>query len=129
MLGGGSVAVSRKAASKGPKVVSIFDGYPASLIQEVCGVSKVTANLWKRGKRVPSKRAVRLFRLHVQGRVMPRSWDGWFFNEKNGEIVSPEGWCFDPGRLRALEILCRNGELRRSNPELWDSVKGLLGGG
>ena len=66
---------------------------------------------------------------HVQGRVMPRSWDGWRFNEKSGEIISPEGWCFDPGRLRALEILCRNGELRRSNPELWDSVKGLLSGG
>lgn len=120
--------MSRKVPPKRAKVVTIFAGYPASFIQEVCGVSKVTANLWKRGERVPSQRAVRLFRLHAQGRVVPRSWDGWRFNDKTGELVSPEGWRFDAGRLRALEILCRNGELRRSNPELWDSVKGLLSG-
>ncbi|MBL8202439.1 MAG: hypothetical protein JNK40_15850 [Chromatiales bacterium] len=110
------------------KVVSIFAGYPSSLIQEVCGVSKVTACLWKKGRRVPSKRAVRLFRLHVQGQIVPRTWNGWRFHEKTGELVSPEGWTFHPGRIRALEILCRNGELRRLDPALWDSVKNLLAG-
>ena len=118
--------MSRKLPDR--TVVSIFAGYPSSLIQEVCGVSKVTACLWIKGQRTPSRRAVRLFRLHVQGQIVPRRWQGWRFHEKTGELVSPDGWTFHPGRIQALEILCRNGELRRSDPVLWDSVRNLLAG-
>lgn len=118
--------MKRKRSVSAPKVLSIFAGYPTSFIQAVCGVSKVTACLWKKGQRTPSRRAVRLFRLHTQGQVMPRTWEGWRFNERSGELVSPDGWTFQPGRLIALEILCRNGEFRRASPLLWESVTANL---
>lgn len=93
-------------------VSSIFSGYPTAVIMQWCGVSRVTACLWKRGERMPSKRAVRMFFLHSQGQVVPRTWAGWRFNEKTGDLVSPEGWTFNPGRIRAYEIMNRNAAFR-----------------
>lgn len=47
-IGRGSEPVNRKPKSTS-SVTTIFEGYPTSLIQEVCSVSKVTACLWKKG--------------------------------------------------------------------------------
>jgi hypothetical protein len=120
--------VTTKQSASAAKVDPIFYGYPAFVIQEVCMVSKVTACAWKTGKRKPSKRALRLFELFAQGRVVPKQWGGWFFNSKTGELVSPDGWAFDPGRIRAMEVLFRNGELRRDNPMLYDGLATVIDG-
>jgi hypothetical protein len=93
-------------------VTSIFSGYPTDAIMQWCGVSRVTACLWKRGERMPSRRAVRLFLLNAHGQVIPAPWKGWFFHPKTGELVSPEGWAFSPGRILAYELLNRNGIFR-----------------
>jgi hypothetical protein len=120
--------VTEKNSSANPRPHPIFYGYPAFVIEEVCMVSKVTACAWKAGKRKPSKRALRLFELFAQGRVVPKQWDGWRFNSKTGELVSPDGWAFDPGRIRAMEVLFRNGELRRDNPMLYDGLATVIDG-
>lgn len=45
-------------------VHSIFYSFPAHVIARWCGVSPVTASLWKQNKRKPSRQALRLFALH-----------------------------------------------------------------
>lgn len=109
-----------KPAKPAPQasLTTIFSGYPPKLIAQWCGVSYNTASMWKRGERIPSRRAVRLFLIHSRGEVMPSSWKGWRFHEKTGELVSPDGAAFSPGRLVAYEFLNRNGEFREGYKRL-----------
>lgn len=107
-------------------LTSIFSGYPAKSIMQWCGVSESTANLWKRGLRSPSRRAVRLFLLHSGGQVIPAPWKGWFFHAKTGDLVSPDGWQYSPSRLLAYEILNRNGEFRQGYDKLPSDILATL---
>lgn len=100
-------------------VVSIFQGYPVQLLQKWCLVTYQTAMHWKRGTRPPSRLAVKMFRLHSQGQIVTPLFDGWRFNEKTGEFVSSEGWSFSPGRIRAYEIMQRNGVFRHALGEAY----------
>lgn len=84
-----------------------------------CQVTRQTACHWKRGTRPPSRLAVKIFRLYSQGQVVPLSFGGWHFNEKSGELVSPEGWSFSAGRIRAYEIMQRNGVFRHALGETY----------
>jgi len=71
---------------------------------EWCGVSKATAAAWKKGTRKPSRRAVRLFSLFAQQKVLPDEFEGWKFN-RAGDLVTPEGSALTQGMIRAIPLL------------------------
>ncbi|ODU74734.1 MAG: hypothetical protein BGP10_01785 [Rhodanobacter sp. 68-29] len=65
------------------------------------GVSVRTVQHWDTGRcRVPWS-AVRLLRLHRLGDVgaLHDRWAGWIVNSRTGELISPSGYSFQPGRL------------------------------
>jgi len=54
-----------------------FYGYPAELIAEWCCVSVQSAEHYKAGRRKPSNRVLKLFRLHRDGKVLGDAWEDY----------------------------------------------------
>jgi hypothetical protein len=97
--------MSKQQTGLNGRVNSIFYGYSTHNIINWCGVSKVTANLWKKGQRKPSKRAVKLFRIHALGKVLTGEFKDWMINRKSGYLVAPNGREWRPGDIEALPYL------------------------
>lgn len=57
--------------------LSLFDGYPVELVQRWCMVGKKTAERYKNGTLLPSRRSVYLFNLHRNQKILGPEWDGW----------------------------------------------------
>ena len=102
---------------------SIFYGYSTQLIIRWCGVSKVTAGAWKNGSRRPSSRAVKLFLLYRFGQVISQVFNGWMFNDKSGNIVTPTGREFSPGDIESIPLLYQEiSELKSETRQLQEEV-------
>lgn len=67
-------------SAKSDNFSSLFDGHAPSVIASWCMVTEKTARDWINGRKRPSRRAVRLFQLHAQGRILGKSWRGWIVN-------------------------------------------------
>lgn len=76
-----------------------------------CAVSIDTARRWKRHGRLPlgMHRLLELTRLGELGAIA-RAFAGWRLDARHGELVSPEGWRFSPGEIRAIPF--RYGQIR-----------------
>lgn len=72
--GSRSPSISGVAGVRSDRSVSIFDGYPAEVIAQWCGVSVATACAWKRGAAKPGRPALRLFTLFREGKVLGAEW-------------------------------------------------------
>jgi hypothetical protein len=77
-------------------------GVPVALIAEWLSVSTAVAAKYKSGCRVPSPAAVELFKLKLEGRVVPDEWQGFCF--RGGRLWDPSGKAFNHGHLRAYEL-------------------------
>jgi hypothetical protein len=75
---------------------------PVALIAEWLSVSTSVATQYKNGKRVPSPAAFELFKLKLEGRVVPDEWEGFCF--RGGRLWDPSGKPFNHGHLRAYEL-------------------------
>lgn len=91
------------------------------LSREACakllGVSVRTIRHWDAGRnRVPWS-VVRLLRLRRLGDVgaLHDAWAGWVLNERTAELVSPNGYSFQPGKLQAWPILCEQARFWRQD--------------
>lgn len=81
----------------------LFFGYQVEEIVRVCVVSKATAQHFKRGTRLPSPQAQRLWWLHVHGRILGPDWDG--FRVHRNELVDPDGLVYSAGEIASIPIL------------------------
>jgi hypothetical protein len=81
------------------------------------GVSVRTVRHWDSGRnRVPWS-AVRLLRLRRLGDMgaLHDAWAGWRLNERTAELVSPNGYSFQPGKLQIWPILCEQARFWRDD--------------
>ena len=84
--------------------------------QQWCVVSKQTAYMNKRGYRLPSKQAAKLFLMHARGKALSSEWRDW--SVKGGILVDPEGQETTQGQLRAYALVWQlASELSRKDPE------------
>ncbi len=104
---------------------TVFRGYPAELVAELCGVSVDTAKRWKSGECAPSRPALRLFELHRKYKILSSpAWDGWEI--KGGVLVDPEGNETTQGQLRAYYFVYQLvAELAKDSPEAWERLQEL----
>jgi Phage protein len=77
-------------------------GIPIALIAEWCCVSSSVASKYKSGARIPSPAACELFKLKLEGRIVPDEWSGFCF--RRGALFGPDGKAFTHGHLRAYEL-------------------------
>ena len=77
--------------------LSPFYGYPATEIAAWCGVSVGTAEHWKKGRRSPSRSALRLFRLYRDGKVLDDNWED--YKVVDGALYGPDGRPIRPSHL------------------------------
>jgi hypothetical protein len=77
-------------------------GVPIALIAEWCCVSTAVASKYKCGARVPSPATCELFKLKLEGRIMPDEWSGFCF--RGGALFGPDCKAFTHGHLRAYEL-------------------------
>jgi hypothetical protein len=77
-------------------------GVPVALIVDWLSVSPAVAAKYKSGARAPSPAAVELFKLKLEGRVVPDQWEGFCF--RDGRLWDPSGKAFSHGHLRAYEL-------------------------
>lgn len=84
-------------------VSSFFYGYSAQQIAEWCGTSLKTAQLYKAGRRKPSRQALRLFSLFRDGRVLSGVWRDCCV--RGDRLVDPEDQSVTLGQLRAYWIV------------------------
>jgi Putative ATPase subunit of terminase (gpP-like) len=104
---------------------SVFQGYPAELIAQWCGVDPATAALWKQNKRKASRQALRLFTLHRDGRILGDAWRGWAV--RDGQIFDPDGNGTTEPQLRGYWIMMQYAaELARRDPQEQDRFFALL---
>jgi hypothetical protein len=82
--------------------VDLFYGYPVELIMDWCCVSYDTAVSLKKGQK-PSRRVLKLFELHRDGRVLGPEWDGW--GVRKDVLCDPEGRETTQSQLRAYPII------------------------
>jgi hypothetical protein len=82
--------------STGNALAPIHDAH----LVELTGVHPVTVRRWKKLAQVP-RWLERLVRVCLRGELgeIDRTWSGWRI--VRGELVSPEGWRFTPGAVRA----------------------------
>jgi hypothetical protein len=76
----------------------LLDGFGSEHIAQVFGVSTETASRWKRKKDIPpmaQRLANVLLHQHLGG--IDKAFNRWIF--RRGELVSPGGDCFTPGRI------------------------------
>lgn len=84
---------------------------------EFLGVSVRTVRYWDAGQhRVPWS-AVRLLRLKRTGDLgaLHDGWAGWIINERTAELVSPNGYSFEPGKLQVWPLLCEQARFWRQD--------------
>ena len=82
---------------------------------EFLGVTVRTVRHWDAGRcRVPWS-VVRLLRLFRAGDVggLHAKWHGWYLNPRTAELVSPNGYAFDPGALAAWTLVCEQARFWR----------------
>jgi hypothetical protein len=65
-------------------------------------VSSSVASKYKSGARRPSPAACELFKLKLEGRIVPDEWSGFSF--RRGALFGPDGKAFTHGHLRAYEL-------------------------
>jgi len=82
---------------------NVFEGFPAQLIADWCGVSLSTANAYKAGRRRVPRPVLRLWSLYGQRRVLGDEWAGWLINGHS--IVDPDGNATTVGQLNAYWIV------------------------
>jgi hypothetical protein len=100
-------------------------GIPIALIAEWCCVSSSVASKYKSGERVPSPATCELFRLRLEGRIVPDEWCGFCF--RGGALFGPDGKAFTHGHLRTYELgmqLLR--AFSRNDPGRTDRVDGIF---
>lgn len=79
---------------------------PEPRLVELTGAHPTTVRRWRRRSAVPVW-LERLIRVCVNGQLddIDAAWRGWRI--ARGELVSPEGWTFTPGTVRAAELYRR----------------------
>lgn len=84
-----------------PKAITaaLFQSYPASLIAEVCLCSQQTAYHWKSGIRRPSDRALKLWKLYRDERILTDAFRG--FRVRANRLIDDDGQELTPGQFRA----------------------------
>lgn len=89
----------------------LLAGLAAVAIATSCRVSLDTARRWKRRGRCPQGMQ-RLLELTLEGELgaVAAAFAGWRLDARHGELVSPEGWCFTAGEIRAIPF--RYGQIR-----------------
>ena len=65
-------------------------------------MSSSVASKYKSGARIPSPAACELFKLKLEGRIVPDEWSGFCF--PRGALFGPDGKAFTHGHLRAYEL-------------------------
>ena len=99
-------------------------GIPIALIAEWCCVSRSVASKYKSGARMPSPATCELFKLKLEGRIVPDEWSGFCF--RGGALFGPDGKAFTHGHLRAYELgmqLLR--AFSRNDPGRTDRLDGI----
>jgi hypothetical protein len=81
----------------------LFYGFPDWAIADWCCVSLQTARHWKSGLRAPGPAALKLFKLHRDGRILTSEFDGWGVHR--GKLCDPEGHELTQGQLRAYPFV------------------------
>ncbi|HUG99224.1 MAG TPA: hypothetical protein VMQ83_08615 [Gammaproteobacteria bacterium] len=105
----------------------------------VCVVSKATAQHFKRGTRLPSPQAQRLWEIHIQGRFLGAEWGR--YRVHRDELIDSDGLVYTAGEIATLPFLhAQIAELRKQLDkaryadsmgelgffELADALRGLL---
>ena len=80
------MAMARVRTQK-ERILNLFDGYPVELVQRWCLVGKKTAERYKKGTLLPSRRSVYLFNLHRNQKILGSEWNGWRVN--GGVLYDP----------------------------------------
>lgn len=91
-------------------------GVPVEVIARWLGVSVAVASKYKNGLHFPRAAELELFKLKLEGRIVPDEWDGFSF--RGTQLFGPDGKAFSHGHLRAYELgmqLMR--EFARGNPQ------------
>lgn len=103
---------------------NLFWGYSVELLMEWCCVGRSTAINLKNGQK-PSKRVLKLFELHRDGRVLDQSWDGW--RAYKGKLYDPEGHETSQAQLRAWPFVWQLAqEYGRQNAAARDELTRLI---
>jgi hypothetical protein len=84
-------------------VCNVFYGYQAEEIMRVCDVSKATAQHFKRGSRLPSPQAQKLWRLHREGRILGPEWSR--FRVHKDALIDEAGNRFEVGEIASLALI------------------------
>jgi hypothetical protein len=77
-------------------------GIPVELIALWLQVSATVARKYKSGFRAPCPAALQLFKLKLEGRVVPDEWHGFSF--RGGQLFGPDNRAFTQGHLRAYGL-------------------------
>lgn len=77
-------------------------GIPIKEIARRCAVSEKTATRWKLGTTCPPKTALWILTGDL-GCFHP-DWKGWYVHPRDGDLVSPEGWCVTVGDVLASPL-------------------------
>jgi len=77
-------------------------GIPVELIALWLEVSATVAHKYKNGSRAPCSAAFQLFKLKLEGRVVPDEWHGFSF--RGGQFFGPDNRAFTHGHLRAYGL-------------------------
>lgn len=102
-----------------------FYSYPDWWIAQVCAVHIQTARHWKAGVREPGKTALKLWRLHRDGKILGDEWAG--FAVRGGNLVDPEGHETSQAQLRAWPFVWQlAAENARLNPGANEFFQQLL---
>jgi hypothetical protein len=80
-----------------------FYGYPAELIAEWCCVSVQSAEHYKAGRRKPSNRVLKLFRLQRDGKVLGDAWDDYRVIDER--LFGPDGKSIRPTDIALWELV------------------------
>jgi hypothetical protein len=84
---------------------SPFYGYTYQAVMAACLVTKQCAMRWRAGTGTPSPQALKLWSIFRDGRLVSALFKGWFFNEKDGELVTPQGDSFKPSEIQNIPLL------------------------
>jgi hypothetical protein len=84
-------------------ISEMLDGFAVLHIAESLSVSIETVSRWKRNREIPpmAQKLVAML-LHKDLGTLDPAWKRWIF--RHGELVSPAGETFTPGRVLALDL-------------------------
>ena len=80
-----------------------FYGYTVDEIRRVCEVSRATARHYKRGRRLPSPQAQKLWELHREGRILGLEWSR--FRVHKDALIDESGNRFEVGEIASLALI------------------------